>query len=268
MRSRISRYSLVAAAIFLLACAGVIMAQVKTSTTEQKGAAAKQVTIQRAEVVYVNGNDLVVRMESGEIRHLTVSDSATATVDGKTVTVRDLKPGMKLEKTTTTTSTQKTVKTVKTGEGTILNVMPPNSVTVRFEDNSVQTYKIPKGTTFTVDGQKKTAFDLKKGMKISATRIVEAPVVEVTSSSDVTGSAPPPPPPPPDVPILIASAKPAPAPAPEPAAAAPAPEPAPAPAAEPPAKKLPKTGSVVPLIGMLGLLFTGASFGVRLLRRS
>jgi hypothetical protein len=171
---------------------------------------------------------------------------------------------MKLEKTVTTTTTPKTIKTVKSGSGTVLNVMPPNSVTVRFEDNSVQSYKIPKGTTFMVDGEKKTAFDLKKGMKISATRITEEPVVEVTQAGQVTGSAPPPPPPPPDMPILIAEVK-APAPAPAPAAAA---EPAPAPAAEPPAKKLPKTGSVVPLIGLLGVLFTGASYGVRLLRRS
>jgi hypothetical protein len=266
MSSRRVINRLATAAILWLACAVVMMAQVKTETTATKGAASRKVEVVRAEVVYVSGNDLVVKMENGEIRHLTVSDSATATVDGKTVTVHDLKPGMKLEKTVTTTTTPKTIKTVRSGTGTVLNVMPPSSVTVRFEDNTVQTYKIPKGTTFNVDGEKKTAFDLKKGMKISATRITEEPVVEVSSTSAVSGSAPPPQPPPPDMPILIVMA-PAPAPAPT-RAAEPAPAPAPAAAAEPPAKKLPKTGSVVPLIGLLGVLFTGASYGVRLLRRS
>jgi hypothetical protein len=243
------------------------MAQVKTETTEQKGQAAKKVTVERGEVVYVSGNEVVVKMESGEIRHVTVPDNATATVDGKTVTIKDLKPGMKLEKTITTTSTPKTIKTVRTGTGTVMNVMPPNYATVKFEDGSVERYKIPKGTKFTIDGQQKTAFDLKPGMKISATRIVEAPVVEVTQASKVSGSAPPPPPPPPDVPILIEAPKPEPAPV-AAAAPAPAPEPAaPAPAPEP-AKKLPKTSSAVPLIGLLGLLFSGASLGVRMLRRS
>ncbi len=261
MSSRTLIYRLAAVAIILLACAAVTVAQVKTDTTTTKGAPTKQVTVERGEVVYVSGNDIIVRTENGEIRHFTAPEGATAMVDGKKITVKDLKPGMKLERTITTTSTPKTVKTVRTGTATVLNVMPPNSVTVRFDDNTVAQYKIPKGTTFTIDGEKKTAFDLRKGMKITATRIVEEPVVEVSTSRAVTGSAPPPPPPPPDVPILIAEKEPAPAP---PPAAEPAPAPTPAP--EPTPAKLPKTGSVVPLIGLLGLLFTGASLGVRLLR--
>ncbi len=264
MSSRRVIYRLAAVAIILLACAALAMAQVQEEKSVAKGAPSRQVKVERAEVVYVSGNDVIFKMENGEIRHITVPDSATAIVDGKKITVKDLKPGMKLERTVTTTTTPKVIKTVRTGTGTVLNVMPPNSVTVRFEDNTVQTYKIPKGTTFNIDGEKKTAFDLKKGMKISATRIVEEPITEVTSSAQVTGAVPPPPPPP-DVPILIAAAPPKAAPAPEPAAE---PAPAPAPAAEPAPAKLPKTGSVVPLIGLLGLLFSGASFGVRLLRRS
>jgi hypothetical protein len=259
------KYRLLVGVIFLMACAAVAMAQVQETTSVQKGAAAKKVTIERGEVVYVSGNEVVVKMENGEIRHATVPDNATAMVDGKQITVKDLKPGMKLERTITTTSVPKTVKTVRAGTGTVVNVMPPNYATVRFEDGTVERYKIPKGTKFTIDGQQKTAFDLKPVMKISATRIVEAPVVEVSESRALTGSSPPPPPPPPDVPIIIAEpAKPAP----EPVAAAPAPAPEPAAAPAPEPAKLPKTGSVVPLIGLLGALFTGASVGVRLLRRS
>jgi hypothetical protein len=266
MRVTSMKTMLILGAIVLMACAAVAMAQVQTQTTEQKGQATKQVTVERGEVVWVSGNDVIVKMENGEIRHVTVPDSARATVDGKEVGVHDLKPGMKLEKTITSTTTPKTVKTVRTGTGTVLNIQPPNYVTVRFEDNSVQRYKIPKGTKFTVGGEKKTAFDLKPGMKISATRIDETPVVEVSESRSVSGTAPAaPPPPPPDEPILISEAKPAPAPA---AAAEPAAAPAPAAAPEPAAKKLPKTASLVPLLGLLGVLFTGASFGVRLLRRS
>jgi len=259
---------LLVAALLCLACAAVIMAQVKTTTTEKAGTATKKVTVERGEVVYVSGNELVVKMENGEIRHVTVPEGATAMVDGKQITIKDLKPGMKLERTVTTTTTPKTVTTVKTGTGKVLNVQAPNYVTVQFEDNTVQRFKIPKGTKFTVGGEEKTAFDLKPGMKITATRIDEVPATVISEQKSVTGTAPPPPPTPPLEGALLIATAPAPkAAAAEPAAAAAAPaEPAATP--EPTPKKLPKTGSAVPLIGLLGLLFSGASLGVKFLRRS
>jgi len=267
--STLRNYRLLAVAILLIACAAVTMGQVKQTASEQKGQATKEVTVERGEVVYVSGNDVVVKMENGEIRHVTVPDGAKGMVDGREVGIADLKPGMKLERTITTTSTPKTVKTVRTGTGTVVNVMPPNSVTVRFEDNTVQQFRIPKNQKFNIDGRDLTAFELKPGMKITATRITETPVVEVATAKSVTGTAPPPPPtPPPATPtiqgaLLIAE----PVTVPPPAAIEPPPTPTPA-APEPAPKTLPKTGSVVPLIGLLGLLFSGASIGIRMLRRS
>jgi hypothetical protein len=261
-------YRLLAVAILLIACAAVTMAQVKQTASEQKGQATKEVTIERGEVVYVSGNEVVVKMENGEIRHVTVPDGARAMINGKEIGIADLKPGMKLERTITTTSTPKTVQTVRTGTGTVVNVMPPNSVTVRFEDNTVQQFKIPKNQKFNIDGRDLTAFELKPGMKITATRITTAPAVEVTSAKSITGTAPPPPPPPATPTIQGALLIAEPVTMPPPATMAPAPPPPPPPAPEPAPKTLPRTGSLVPLIGLLGLLFSGASIGVRMLRRS
>lgn len=263
MSLRTGKYGPAVFAVIFLVCTTVTMAQVKTKTTEQQGRTMKEVTVERGEVVYVAGNDLVIRMENGEIRHLTVPDGAKATVNGREYTVADLRPGMKLERTITTTTTQKMVKTVKTGTGTVLNVMPPLSVIVQFEDGSVQQYQVPKGTKFNIEGQEKTVFDLRKGMKITATRISEEPVVEVKTGAQVTGVTPPPPVPPQEVPLLIAAPAAAPAPTPERAPATERP-----PATERAPAKLPATGSAVPLIGLLGLLFSGASLAVRRLRRS
>ncbi len=265
MRSRTWKQQLCVAAIVCLACATVVMAQVKTQVTEHTGAASKEATVERGEVVFVSGNDLVIRMESGEIRHFTVPDGASATVNGKVLTLADLKPGMKLERTITTTTRPKTIKTVKSVTGTVVMVMPPNAVTLRLEDGTAQGFKIPKGQKFNIDGKELTAFELKKGMKVTATKITEEPAIEISSSKQVTGAVAPPPPPPPDAPILIAETPSAPLPAAPAAKPAPAPAPVAEAAAEP--KKLPSTGSVVPLIGILGLLFSGASFGLRLLRR-
>jgi RNase P/RNase MRP subunit p29 len=246
-----------AAAILCLAFAVSTNGQVQTTKETSTGMAAKEVQVERGEVVTVSGNDLVVKMEDGSIRHFpNVPESAKITVDGKQLGIHDLKPGMKLQRTITTTTTPQTVTTVQTVTGIVWVAVPPLSVTLTLEDGKNQTFKIPKGQKFNVDGQMLDAFALKKGMRISATKIVEVPETIVTQTRKVTGTMPPPPPAPPaDMPMLIAEAPPAPPPAPV-AAAAPAAAPA----------KLPKTGSQLPLIGLLGLLCLCATLGVRLLR--
>ncbi len=102
-----------------------------------------------------------------------------------------------------------------------------------------------------------TVFDLRKGMNISATKITEEPKTVFATNTVVTGSAPR---------AQLAQAQPARAPA-RPAAR-PAPRPAPARAPAPAPAQLPKTGSPLPLAGLLGLLFISASFGIRGFRQS
>lgn len=227
-----------------------LSAQVKTTTTTSQGQASQEVTVERAEVVNVSGNDLVVKMEDGSIRHIAnVPETARVTVDGQELGIHDLKPGMKLQRTITVTTTPQTVTTVKTVTGKVWHVNPPSTVILTLEDGTNQQFTIPKGQKFMVNGQATDAWGLKKGMNVSATKIVEVPETVVDQQRRVTGTAPPPPPAPPaDAPILIASA-----------------EPVPAPAAAPPAQ-LPKTGGLLPLIGLLGSLALLSSFGLRAIR--
>src|SRR6201997_4450128 len=71
-------------------------AQVKTETTTTAGQSTHEVTVERGEVVLVNGNDLVVKAEDGSLRHFpNVPESARVSVDGKELGIHDLKPGMK-----------------------------------------------------------------------------------------------------------------------------------------------------------------------------
>jgi len=174
-------------------------------------------------------------------------------VDGKELGVHDLKVGMKLQRTVTTTSTPKTVTTVKSVTGKVFHVSPPSSVILTLEDGTNQQFKIPRGQKFNIDGQMVDAWGLKKGMTITATKVVEEPVVVVSQQKALTGSMPPPPPPPPaDVPIIVAVLTPAPA---VTASAAPAPE------------KLPKTASELPLIGLMGFLMLSSGLGLKAFRR-
>lgn len=224
-------------------------AQVKTETTTTAGQATQEVQVDRGEVVYVSGNSLVVKMEDGSLRHFeNVPDSARVTVNGKELGIRDLQPGMKLERTITTTTVPKTITTVQTVTGKVWNVNPPRTVILTLEDGTNQQFTIPKNQKFKVDGQETDAWGLKKGMRISATKVVEVPEEEISQQRSVTGTAPPPPPAPAaDEPILIAVA-------------------APAPAAEEAPASLPATGSPLPLIGLLGVLSLFSGLGLKVIR--
>jgi hypothetical protein len=247
-------YRLLAISADCLALAAIMMAQDKSTTTVKKGPVAKEVKVERGEVVYVSGNDVVVKMESGEIRHVTAPEGAKAMVDGKEITVKDLKPGMKLQRTITVTTTPKLVTTVRTIQGKVWMVHAPTSIILTLPEGNKQC-RIPKDQKFMVDGKEMTAFDLKKGMMISATVLTQATVAEIAEQKKVTGSAPPPTPAMEGALLIEEPKVAAPAPAPEPPPTVAAPEPAP--------KKLPKTGGLMPLAGLLGLFSIALSLGMK-----
>jgi hypothetical protein len=172
--------------------------QVKTETKVEEGLTSQTVKIETAEVVYVSGNDLVLKTGDGELRHFpNVSDDKTVTVAGKELTVHDLKPGMKLQRTTITSTTPRMITTVKTVTGKVWRVSPPNSVILTLEDGKNESFNIPKGQKFNVDGQETDAWGLKEGMNISATAVTETPETVVSQEVVRTGTAPPPKPNPP-----------------------------------------------------------------------
>ena len=232
--------------LLCLLLSSVMMAQVKTESTTTQGQATVQTQVERGEVLAVSGNDLMVKMEDGQVRNFpSIPDSVKITVDGQQLSIHDLKPGMKLERTITTTSTPQTVTTVKTVTGKVWHVQPPDSVSLRLEDGTTETFNIPKGQKFTVDGQETDAMGLRKGMQISATKIVTEPQDVVSSEHKVTGQMPPPP----QVeavqgPLLIETQTPQPA---EVAQAKP-----PETQAEP--KELPQTASNLPWIALIATL--------------
>jgi len=244
-------YKLLVAGGLCLLLALSLNAQVQTQTNATTTGKTTEVNVERGEVVLVDGNDLVVKMEDGSIRHIpNVPESAKVEVDGKRLGIHDLKPGMKLEHTVTTTSTERTITTVQSVTGKVWHVNPPTSVILKLEDGTNQSFKIPKGQKFNVDGQMKDAWGLKKGMRISATKVVEEPQTVIEHERKLTGKMPPPPPPPPaDMPLLVVVVMHYPAPAPEQTVA-----------------ELPKTGSPLPLIGLLGALALAMGLGLRAAR--
>jgi hypothetical protein len=241
---------------FALTASGQVETTTKTATA---GAATHSVKVEKGTVVYVSGNSVVIKAEDGTLRHFdNVPDSVTVNVGGKQLNVHQLQPGMTVERETITTTTPKMITTIKTVTGTVWAVSPPTTVILTMEDGKNKRFKIPNGQKFMINGQETDAFGLRKGMQVSAQQVTESPEEVVTQQIKRSGTMPPPPPPAPaaDVPIIVLVAEvPTPAPAPAPAAA---PEPAP--------KKLPKTASELPLVGLLGVLFCGLSLTAMAIR--
>jgi LPXTG-motif cell wall-anchored protein len=250
-----------------------LMAQEMPRTTKQsvKGAASAKTEQLRGTVVFVEGNRLVVKMSTGDLRTFEVPDERRFIIDGKELKVNELQPGTTLTATVTTTTTPVTERTTTIGTGKVWFVSG-NSVILTLPNNENRMYKVNENYRFMVNGQKASVHDLRKGMTIAAEKIVEEPRTEIASNVAVTGSAPPRPQP---VRTEVARApepKPRPAPAvtrapasaPPPAAA---PEPAPTPVeTETAPAELPKTGSPVPIFGLAGVFLMGASLALRSLR--
>ena len=96
-----------------VALAATAAAQTPQQTTQQRGAATMTTEKISGEVVKVEGNTLLVKMSTGELRTFSnIPDTRRAIVDGKEVGVRDLQPGTKLTATITKTMTPVTTRTV------------------------------------------------------------------------------------------------------------------------------------------------------------
>jgi LPXTG-motif cell wall-anchored protein len=249
-----------ATAVVLAMVAIGVCAQDTTSKTVRHGPARYDTTVKNAEVVYVEGNDLVLRVDNGKIEHLVVPDTDRFTIDGKELTVHELTAGTKLTQTITTTTAPRYVNTVRTLKGEVLHVNAPSSVLLTLPEGTNHIYRIPSHAKFTIDGKKKTAFDLRKGMSFEATIITDDTETVIGRSKSVVGQTSPPASPVEAGVLLV-----------EPPLAAPglsagAEQPGPY-RVEPIAATLPKTGTHLPLLGLLGAVTVAMSFGLGAIRK-
>jgi hypothetical protein len=94
-----------------------------------------------------------------------------------------------LTSTATTTELPVTKRTANITKGEVVWASP-TSIVVAIEGGETKEYAVPDGFKFEVDGKQVSAMDLKRGMKVSAIRIVEVPDKIIMQNIVVTGTAP------------------------------------------------------------------------------
>ena len=94
-----------------------------------------------------------------------------------------------LKSTATTTETPVIKRTTTITQGTVFWASP-KSIIVTQQNGENKQYEVPEGFKFTVDGKQLEAMELRAGMKLTGTKIVEEPMTVITHDVVVTGAAP------------------------------------------------------------------------------
>ena len=217
-----------------LVCLTAAAAPAQTTTTSET---------KKFQVIAVDGNRLVVKLPEGT-RELTVPDDFRFNVDGKMLSVQELKSGMTGTATITTRTTVTPVTVTEVKNGTVMQNLG-TSILVRTESGMKMFSQADidnRGIKIYREGKLAEISDFRANDRLSATIVTTKPP-RVLTEKEVNASL----------------AKTAPAAAtPAPSTPAPAPPMAPAPSEAAATlgtapKKLPKTASPLPLLALTGV---------------
>ena len=154
------------------------------------GGPATVKTVQvKGELVAKGSNWLIAKDPAGYYKLYSVKPGRKAIVDGVPKTLDQLQIGTMLTSTATTTETPLVNRTTTITKGTVFWASP-KSIIVTLEDGGNKQYEVPDGFKFDVEGKQLSAMELRQGMKLSGTKVVEEPVTVITKDVVVTGTAP------------------------------------------------------------------------------
>jgi hypothetical protein len=173
-----------------LCLATAVAAQVGQTKETVPGGTAKVKTSQvHGELVAKGSNWLIAKDLHGNYKLYNVQAGRKAIVDGVAKTLDELQMGTMLTSTATTTETPLVNRTTTITEGKVFWASP-KSIIVTLENGENKQYEVPDGFKFDVDGKQISAMELRPGMKLTGTKIVEEPVTVITKDVVVTGVAP------------------------------------------------------------------------------
>ena len=236
-----------------VALGGVLLCMTAAVTSAQTTSATK-----KFEVIAVDGNQLVVKLPEGT-RELTVPNNFQFNVDGKMLSVSELKPGMAGTATITTTTTSVPVTVTEVKNGTVMKALG-TAIVVRTDEGMKmfsQSDIDKRGVRIMREGKPAMIADFRENDRLTATIITAQPprIVteqEVQATLAKTDAA---------APTGTRTAAPSSAP----------PTATPAPAAAPTSgaarKTLPKTASFLPVLPLVGFASLAAGLALAVRRR-
>jgi hypothetical protein len=174
----------------VVALAAGLQAQATTTKTREPGVGTSATTSITGEVVFVERNWLLTKLlPNGGYRWFNVQPGRQFNIDGQTKLLADLKPGTVLTAVIVTTTQPVTVRTTSVLNGTVWHVSG-NYVVLTQENGENREFNVPEPYRFMVEGKPASVHELRKGMKVSATKIVAEPQTEISEKVMVTGTAP------------------------------------------------------------------------------
>ena len=152
------------------------VAQQTTTTSTQPKGITKSIDIETAHVIYVSGDNVVLRNSDSSLQLLAMAPGTTISVDGKPVATRDLKLGTEISHVHINSVQQSVVTEVTQIDGT------------------VNRYTIPSHATFHADdGSEIPVSALRRGMRVSATVVRTSTMDTHSRQTTVSGSIATPP---------------------------------------------------------------------------
>jgi hypothetical protein len=220
-----------AVCLLALVLAPAAWAQASATTTTESTSMTRQV--KGGVVETVAGNKVVLREADG-LHEYTLPDGFKFDVNGQSVGVDQIQPGMTVGAMITDRVTTRQVKETRIASATVMQVAP-GGIVVKTADGNLKSYDFKDAAGndiyFVRDGKQVSLRDVKKGERLSGTFITTLPPQEITQRSVAAKAVTPAP-----APAAVAVATPA---------------------------KLPRTASPLPLLGLLALVSAGVAVALR-----
>jgi hypothetical protein len=178
----------IAAGVLGLA-AGAAAQATQSKETVPAGPAKVKTSQVKGEVVLTGTTWLIAKDPAGLHSVYWVQPGRKFIVDGVPKTLSELQRGTFLTATVTTTETPLVNRTTTITQGTVFWASP-KSIIVNLEGGESKQYEVPEGFKFNVEGKQLSAMELRPGMKLTGTKIVEEPQNVITQDVIVTGTVP------------------------------------------------------------------------------
>lgn len=124
-----------------------------------------------ASVVYVSGNDLLIKATDGRLLNYSVPAGYQFTIASGKVTLKDLTAGVVLTGPVATGSEPLVIGHIETVKAKVYVARPPDTVTLILSDGS-QDFTVPSGTMFAVNGAPVPLSGLKRNDEVEATLLM------------------------------------------------------------------------------------------------